>query len=243
MRSRTLFVAFALVLGCGGPALATPYLFSPACTTGTLASYIALGGGPTGGCSIDTEVRFFDFSFTVLSTGGGAIPISAASITVTPVLNGADLSLTFSSAGFSVSGAESVSYLLAYTIDPHPILKLFRDNLLTSTPTFPGLASITTNLCIGAPFGGTLLAPTCSGTPDSVMVFHNGTTFSLSDSTSFAPVADLGVRNIITLAANGATSSFTGLTNTVQVTPEPVTLLMMGTGLLGLGLSRRRLLR
>jgi hypothetical protein len=192
------------------------------------------------GCTIGDEIAFMDFAFLVLASGGGAIPVTPADIVVTPVLSGPNSRLIFSSAGFSVTGAESITYLLAYNIDPHPILSFFEDELHTETPVFPGLASITTALCIGAPFGGTLLLPTCAAIPASVTVFHNGTTFDLTDSVSFSPVADLGVRNTITLAANGASADFTSLTNTVQAIPEPTTLLLMGSALLGLGSSRRR---
>jgi len=243
MRRLPPLVALGLAVLFGGissAASATPIFFAPACTTGTLASYIALGGGATGGCSIDDEVRLFDFTFTVLSTGGGAVPISAAAITVTPTQVGDFRTITLTSAGFSVTGTQSVSYLITYTSDPHPILRGFGDTLLTNTPVFPGLATVTTNLCIGAPFGGTILVPTCGGISSSVSVFHNGTTFSLTDSTIFSAVADLGVRNTVTLNANGASSSITGFANVSQVTPEPMTVFLLGSGLAGLIASRAK---
>jgi len=249
MRSRTFFVACALVLGFSRPALATSIVIPPAaCTTGSLASYVALGAG---GCSIPfadgvhvTDVVFFNFSFAVLASGGGAVPISGAAITVTP----SQLALNFSSAGFSVSGGQSVTYLLAYSVDPHPILKFFEDDLYTNTPVSPGFVNITTDLCIG----GLYIGSTCSPPPlaldppqftDSVNVFHNGTpfgSFQLQDATVFPSVHYLGVRNTVTLDASaGGSANFTSFSN-VLAAPEPATLLLMGSGLLGLGLSRRR---
>jgi len=148
--------------------------------------------------------------------------------------------VTVTSGGFSVTGAQSVQYLITYTVDPHPILRGFGDTLLTNTPVFPGLATVTTDLCINAPFGGTILVPTCAGTPASLSVFHNGTSFTLTDSTTFAPTADLGVRNTVTLTANGASASITGFANSSQVTPEPMTILLLGSGLAGLIASRAR---
>lgn len=243
MTARTVLIGLGLVVGLSSPALATPIFFAPACTTGSLASYIALGGGPNGGCSIDTEVRFYDFSFTVLSSGGGAVPVSASSIVVTPVLAGDARRLTFSSSGFSVIGSESVTYLLAYTVDPHPIIRGGRTFMDTFTPVAPGVASITTDLCIGAAFGGTLVTPTCAGGTATLNVFHDGISPQLSDSTTFSDVADLGVRNTIELNANGASADFRSFTNDTVVSPEPATWLLMTSGLLAIRSARRRLLR
>jgi hypothetical protein len=237
MTTRTLLPALTLIVALGGNAEATPIGPPSPCAVGTLASYIALGGA---GCTIGDEIAFMDFAFLVLASGGGAVALTPADILVTPVESGSNSGVIISSAGFSVTGAQSITYLLAYNIDPHPIIRVFEDELFTETPVFPGLASVTTGLCVGAPFGGTLLLPTCAGTPASVTVFHNGTTSDLTDFVSFSPVADLGVRNTITLAANGASANFTSLANTAQVIPEPATLLLLGSAFVALGSPRRR---
>ena len=185
------------------------------CAAGTLSSYIALGAS---GCSIG-HVVFNDFAFSTLAVGGGAVPITSSDVNVTPAQIGENYRLSFFSAGFGVSGSEFVTYLLAYTVDPHPILT-FSDELLTNTPIAPGIVSITTNLCLTAPFAGAV----CPGSTASVTVFHDGVTSQPFDSVAFPPVPPvnvLGVRNEISLQANGALADFSSLTNSVGFVPEP----------------------
>ena len=238
MRRPFLLSLAATILGSFWGALGTPITPPPACVAASLAQYLALGPA---GCSVG-EVAFNNFSFQVLAFGGGAVPIGAGDIRVTPVAHGEQYSLSFSSAGFRVVGTQFVTYLLAYSIDPHPIIITIHDEMETETPVFPGLASITTDLCVGRPFvEGSCLPP---GMLASMNVFHNGMAFRLRDSVTFAsPQADIGVRNFISLLGNGTGSAdFTRLTNGVVVVPEPATWILVGTGLAG-GLWRRRRLR
>ena len=234
MRTRIL-VTVGLLLGVAPPVFATPFVPPPACVANTLDQYLLLGPA---GCSVGDEVAFNGFSFAVVSAGGGAIPIATSEIVVTPTPAGFASSLTFASTGFSVSGAEFVTYQIGYTIDPHPILSGFEDVLDVSSPVFPGLVSITTELCLGAAFTGTsCLFP---GVTDAVEVFHNGIVAQLVDSTTFMPLALVGVLNTIDLQANGASADFASVTNTVTIVPEPATWLLIGSGLLCSRLLRRR---
>jgi hypothetical protein len=205
------------------------------CAASSLSNYIALGPA---GCSVG-HVVFLDFGFSVLAAGGGAVPVSASDINVTPMQIGEDYSLIFSSAGFSVSGSEFVTYFVAYTVDPHPIIT-FADTLAALSPVFPGLVSITTNLCLSAPFAGAV----CPGSPASVTVFDDGVNSQPSQSVAFPavpPVNVLGVRNEIVLQANGASADFSSLTNTVGLVPEPGTWLLAGSAVvIALSVRRRR---
>jgi hypothetical protein len=197
------------------------------CTPTTLNNYIALGAT---GCSLG-HVAFFGFVFTVVAFGGGIAPASASDVTVTPTVIDEHYSLNFFSTRFAATGSEFVTYLLAYTVDPHPIIT-FSDELQVESPKFPGLVSVTTDLCLNAPF-----TPSCLGSPAAVMVFDNGISAQFLDSVVFPPIPPgnlLGIRNNVSLQANGSSADFSSLTNSVGFVVEPTDTLLTGSGLLGL---------
>lgn len=180
---------------------------APVCVSGnSLASYEALGST---GCSIGPLVAK-DFIFSVLSSGGGVVPVTAGDITITTLPTPPNFGLSLSSPGFSVSGSEFVTYLVGYTLDPSGDIRSASDIL------DPGQSDVVTDLCVGAAFVGS----TCSATPLSLHVFE-GTSTQLTDSIMFASVAVLGVQHNISLDANGGTASFNSLSSTSMV-PEPV---------------------
>ena len=235
MSKRRFLIGLGLLVAFRGPAAAN-ILGIGACQQATLAHYISLGST---GCEIDHPV-FKDFRFQVLDFGGGATPITAADILVTPSLTGSAHNLSFSSPGFQVTGNQFVVYLISYFVDPDPRIITFSDELETETPVFPGRVDITTDLCIGRAFrGAQCLRP---GTPAQLSLFHDGMQFQTFDSVAFRPTADVGVRNTIALRANGASADFRSLTNRTIV-PEPATWLLLGSGVLGMRFWRRRLSR
>jgi MYXO-CTERM domain-containing protein len=220
MMRRIQFVLFVFLLS--GSCLWS----APVCISGnSLASYEALGST---GCSIGPLVAT-DFIFSVLSSGGGVVPVTAADITITTLPSPPNFGLSLSSPGFSVSGSEFVTYLVGYTLDPSGDIRSASDVL------DPGQTDIVTDLCVGAAFVGS----SCSATPLSLHVFEGSST-QLTDSITFAPVAILGVQHNISLDANGGSASFNSLTSTSMV-PEPAYGLWVAASLLVLaGLRRRR---
>src|SRR5580700_7841539 len=84
---------------------------TPVCVSGgTLASYEALGAG---GCTIGPQT-VDDFTFSVVSVGGGATAVSDTNITVTPTFGAGLYGVQFASTGFLVSGSGFVNYLIGY---------------------------------------------------------------------------------------------------------------------------------
>lgn len=195
------------------------------CATNTLSTYEALG--PTG-CTVNGE-RVSDFAFSALSASGGAIPVTARQVTVTPTTPPCEACLTFASPGFSVSAGQSVQYLLAHKIDDPPIIHGW--TLVLKDPVMPSaFITITSEECLGATFFGGV-CPT--GMVVTNTVFDNGITAVLSDTKFFSPQAIIGVQTTITLdASGGGSASFSSFTECALLTPEPASFALTTSALL-----------
>jgi hypothetical protein len=220
-----------------GALFASRCLHAGPCTIQSLSAYEALPAGPTGGCTIGVSGIFvYNFMFSVPSMSAGYTPVSDTNITVTPTFSEDVFSLNFASTGFSVSSGQSVEYLIGYTWDPGDDVQSM-DDLEDPTFTTPGFSNITSVGCLNSAFSGT-----CPTSTISVNVFDGPSSTQLADSTSFTPVAVLGVQNTINLeGGSGGSASMNGFTNEVTI-PEPATWLgcVVFLGLLSL---RRMLFR
>jgi hypothetical protein len=224
-------------------AFATALAMASPCIPGTLADYEQLPTGPSGGCTVG-PLDFHDFGFILDSSSGGAIPVAASAIMVTPSSGFDNFGLTYSSDGFSVTSGQFIQYVLSYTVDPPPpIIHGGSLSFDVDGPTFPGLDDITSVQCLDAAFNGAV-CPTSTVTQS---VFDNGLTSSFSSTVAFGPVSTLGNRTTITLdATSGGSANFASFTETV-ITPEPsfgvavaaITLLLACKRLKG-GPNRRR---
>jgi PEP-CTERM motif len=212
-----LFARIFLMLAGGSSLYAGP------CISGNdLSTYAALGSS---GCDVGT-LTVKDFSFSVISSGGGATPIAATDITVTTEFGSNFFGLSFSSPDFSVTGTQFVNYLIAYTWDPTGDMRGLGDVL------DPGSVNIVSDGCVGAAFSGS----SCSATTVSVNVFE-GATSQLTDFVAFPPTGLVGIRNTISLNANGGSASFKAIENDVYV-PEPAAFLLFALGLIALAARR-----
>lgn len=228
--SKLRFAMLGMVFASRVFASACPVLPTP------LSTYIGFGAG---GCTIATEI-VDNFAFTVGATSGGLSPLTASAIMVTPSTFTGGYQLFFSatgnttSTGFMVTGSDFANYEIDFTWDP--VVVGAEDQMNANSPTAPGTATVTTDLCAGSIFGGSCPPPT-----NTLTVFDGGPTAHniLTAFTTFSPVTVVGTQSFIALDANGASSEMTGFSTSVFA-PEPGTLAFAATGLVALVLRRFR---
>jgi hypothetical protein len=201
---------------------AAPVILATPCTTGTLASYIALGSS---GC-MNGLFNVEDFTFTVMPTT--TIPITANDILVTPTATANNFDLQFSSAlsnnVFSVSGTDSIDVQIGYSWDPEDLSSL--REVMNDPPVAPGVSQITIDACENAFF----TSGVCPTKPVTALLIDDPAEQEriLNATIIFPPgVTSLGMEDTISLAGNGTGSAdITNFSDTVA-TPEPATLLLV----------------
>jgi hypothetical protein len=215
---------------------AAPVILATPCTTGTLASYIALGST---GC-MNGLFNVEDFTFTVMSNT--TVPIAANDILVTPGTTANNFDLQFSSALsnniFNVSGTDSIDVQIGYSWDPGDIGSI--NEVMNDPPVAPGVSSITIDVCENAFF----TTGVCPTKPLTAQLIDDPAEQEriLNATIIFPPgVTSLGIEDTISLAGNGGMGSadITSLSDTV-VTPEPATLLLVPAAAGVLFACRRR---
>ena len=201
------------------------------CTVDPLSAYIGLGSA---GCVIDDKV-FANFTYTSLALGGAKVP-AASEITVTPIEAALDPGLLFEANWIAMSIPEGVASTIGYSVSVLPGGNLIKDASLTlrgsSVDAAGEVVEVVEGLCLGAAF---TMVFTCGTTE----VFLNASDTLLSrklrDSISFPPIDVVGVfKEILLNAAAFDTAKLAGVTNQFSEVSEPASLLLLGSGLVGL---------
>lgn len=210
--------------------LATGALASPTdCQSGMFSSFLAASFACQSGA-----LTFSNFNYSTSATDGAA-RISDFAILVGRIDAPDTEGLTFSG-GWDVSSnrgvLESVDSRIGYAVeDGTSLLDTLRLSF-ASVVTGSGVASVSehfclnTLYCLGGGDGGDLKVSN-PGTGFSNVAFFAGTGL-------LSVVQDINVRS----GVNGS-ASIQSVTNTFS-SPEPLSFVLLGTGLLGIGLMRRR---
>ena len=217
-------------------ALASVVLAAPAlaglttCPTGALTLYLV----PNFSCQ--TGNLFFN-GFGYTGTGiPSALAIPASAVTVTPVTTDGSEGFTFSASwnvstvsGSSTSQVSTITFVVATPVPAITELHLFFDGTHAQT----GRDITTENFCLNGS-----LQSCAAGNSGQISVTDPPPSFS--NSAFFASVQSISVSDTISVVSNGNGTAATGNVTSTFDTPEPWTCVLMGSGLLGLGMLRRR---
>jgi len=236
------FALITLPLLCGVIARAAPI----ACPTGTVQDYTTTVNA-AGGCFED-GLLFTQFQYLSSSAGSG-VALPASSVAVAPLVNAAGTGFGFQLSGGFAAAPNSVSdAILQYqisTINTQPLLSSVNLSF-NGTFTGSGIANVSENYCPG----GTVVPPGagCNALSNIFVQTSNGGTM-LQSMAVFPGVSSLTVsKNIQVNGGTSGTATISSVTNQFQTQPipeepipEPSAFLLLGSGLVGVAMVRRRL--
>lgn len=228
--NKILLVALAFLVLASSAAFATP----AACLTETLDNYLVAGFS----CSINGLV-FGGWTYSSTGTGaGGAVP--STGVMVTPQTASGNEGFEFQAA-WSVSninttaGHSTEDSLIGFTASGPGIidLELFFNGSVTGT----GQSGVTENFCLNHALSG---CPT--GSAGQIKVTNPPPGFN--DHVFFAPASSVSVsKDILVDTGSGTGSAMISQVVNNFSSPEPLSFVLLGSGLLGLGLLRKRIKR
>ncbi len=228
---RTLFGLLTLVL------VSSVALAAPVCVTQSLSDYMALADGCTVGANTFSNFTFSNSNWAGDATWSAA-RLSSSQITVTPSVTVYDgvtaVVFTFSGPFLLPSGSGMHEYDVNYNL-------LAAGNWLSGNDLLIGAAvgaaptSVTLNedKCVD----GTFTGESCSGTVYSLAADGAGGTADVIF-TSKGTALEVHNKFILVGIGEGA-KGVESFANSFEI-PEPLSLILVGSGLLGLGLLRRR---
>ena len=201
-----------------------------------VAALMSVYDVPGFSCTINA-LTFGGFVYGGTALGSG-VAIPDASVRVTPIPTMADEGFTFQApwSVSSVGGPGREDSLITYTAMGSGIIDLevgFND-ILSGT----GTASVTEKYCLGE---AAALPCTSGGTPGTIAVTDPPAGFS--NFAVFNPQSLIGVsKDILLNSGTNGMATISEVSNNFS-SPEPLSFVLLGSGLLGLGLLRKRIKR
>jgi hypothetical protein len=205
------------------------------CPTGAYTLYLVANFT----CQSDNLI-FKNFGYSSSANPAG-ITIPASGVTVTPITTNQNEGFQFAggwNVGTQAAGVSSfqdsvVTFDVMMQVPFITDLHLFFNGSLTGT----GLTSVAESFCLNHALPG------CPGGSSGQINVTNPPP-AFNSAVFFAPVQLVSISNEINATSGGnGTASISQVINTISNSPEPATIALMGAGLLGLGLFRKRFAR
>lgn len=226
--NRSFLITLASFLMLATSAFATP----TACPTGPLSLYLGSGFS----CTIN-NLTFDQWGYSSAATGMGS-PVPSTGVNVTPVTTAGNEGFQFQG-GWSVSNVgqdgqhSTEDSLISFTASAPGILdlELFFNGSFTGT----GTSGVTENYCLNHSLTG---CP--SGSAGQIKVTNPPANFN--DHVFFAAASSVSVsKDILVDTGSGTGSAMISQVVNQFSSPEPLSFVLLGSGLLGLGLLRKRI--